>query len=167
MGSAAPAGQGGDRTLVLNYRAGPYHYLNAFGGPGRSGYADAVDAFGPPSSFRSGWGCLVRWNGPGIAIRFVGGPGGPCSADRLFGASWYGMTLYGSGWQTRRGLRIGQPYSSVRRLYPNARFENVDGRRSLVLARRRDQELNFIVLAVRFNRAGRVAAIEVPAGYVF
>jgi hypothetical protein len=168
LAAAAPV-PGGDRTLVLDQRAGNYRYLAAFRGPGRSGYADAIDAFGSPSSYSVRWSqlCLVRWNAVGAAVKFIGRPGRPCSAGRLFEAAWYGMTLYGRGWHTRGGLQIGQPYGGVRRLYPRAKFETVNGRRWLVLARRRQDEFNFVILAVRFNRAGRVAAIEVPAAYVF
>jgi len=166
--AAAPV-PGGDRTLILDQRAGNYRYLAAFKGPGRSGYADAIAAFGSPSSYSVRWSqlCLVRWTAAGADVKFIGRPGRPCSADRLFEASWYGMTMYGEGWHTSRRLRIGQPYRGVRRLYPKARFETVNGRRWLVLARRRQDEFNFIILAVRFDRAGRVAAIEVPAAYVF
>ena len=55
----------------------------------------------------------------------------------------------------------------MRRSYPKARFEDVGARNWLVLVRRQEDELNFVLLAVAINRLGRVTSIEVPAAYIY
>jgi hypothetical protein len=150
-----------DFLLVLDVRAGPYRYLGA------GSYAAAVAALGPPTQARATANvCRVSWRRAGITVSFATAPP-PCSARGLREAAWYGMTLHGRRWRNTRGLRVGDSVAKVRRLYPGARFERrVPGRLWLVLVRRRRDELDLARLAVAVER-GRVAAIEVPAGYVF
>jgi hypothetical protein len=72
------------------------------------------------------------------------------------------MTLFGRRWHNRLGIRVGDSIATVRRLYPKARFNEHGNRNWLVLARRKQDELDFIILAVAVNRLGRVTSIEVP-----
>lgn len=150
-----------DSLLVLDVRAGPYHYL------GRGSYRAAVAAFGPPALSQARANvCRASWPHAGIVVSFATAPPA-CSAGGLREAAWYGMTLFGPRWRNTRGLRVGDSVARVRRLYPGARYERrVPGRLWLVLVRRRRDELDLARLAVAVER-GRVTAIEVPAGYVF
>jgi hypothetical protein len=73
------------------------------------------------------------------------------------------MSLWGSRWRNRVGLRVGQSIAQVRRLYPHARFDSNYNSNWLVLLSKRVDEFNFVHLAVVVDRSGRVTSIEVPA----
>ena len=165
--SAGASAARNDYLLVLDKRAGPYRYLESFerGEPGA--YEAALTAFGKPTRSRAtGNFCRVTWAAAGVTIRFASRPR-PCVTRNLLLAAWYGMSLHGRGWHNRTGVRVGDAVAKIRRLYPRARVERPLGRPWLVLARRRVDEFDFIRLAVAVSRNGRVAAIEVPAAYVY
>lgn len=156
-----------DHLLVLDQRAGPYRYLDGFVRNTKPrAYELAVNAFGHPSRFKAdGNLCRVTWRSAGITVGFASELQ-PCATGHLYEAAWYGMTLFGPGWHTRTGVRVGGTLASVRHAYPNAHF--VSGRAGwLVLIQKRDQELLFTKLAVTVDRAGIVRTIEVPADYVY
>jgi hypothetical protein len=156
-----------DFVLILDHRAGPYQYFHSFDKGGPRAYADALDKFGTPSSFRTdGNLCHVTWRNAGITIGFASALK-PCSTGQLFHSLWYGMSLWGSQWHNQVGLRVGQSISQVRRLYPKAHLDSNYTSNRLIIAMLRDQEFNFVHLAVVVNRSGRVASIEVPATYVY
>jgi hypothetical protein len=153
-----------DHLLVLDVRAGPYRYLAAFKPRHVRAYEAARAAFGTPSRFRtSGNVCRVAWAAAGVSVGFAS-EDRPCAPGHLAEAAWYGMTLFGSGWHNRTGVRIGATVQEVRRAYPHARF---DGPRKLDLVMKRQDEFLFVKLAVVLDRGGRVRAIEVPAAYVY
>jgi hypothetical protein len=165
---AAPAATPpSDSLLVLGHRAGPYRYLDSFERGKPRAYAAALGAFGEPTRFHTNANfCRVTWAGSGITVGFASAPPG-CSRANLSRAAWYGMSLHGSRWHNRWGIRVGDTVAKVRRFYPRARFARPLGTRWLVLVRRREAEFDFILLAVAVNRLGRVTSIEVPAGYVY
>jgi hypothetical protein len=150
-----------DHLLVLGKRVGPFHYHT--GSADLSDYAAARMAFGRPTSLRVDANlCRVTWRAAGITIGFAS-DARPCAPATLAAHGlWYGMTLWSATWHNTRGLHVGMPVATVHRLYPEA---SGDAHR-LVLARRRDQELVFDLLAVRLAH-GRIAAIEVPADFVY
>jgi hypothetical protein len=153
--------------LILDHRAGPLAYLRSFERGGPEAYSAALSAFGNPSSFkRDGNLCRVTWKSAGITIGFASALR-PCSTAQLFHASWYGMSLWGSRWHNRVGLRVGQSIAQVRRRYPRARFDSDLNNNQLVLLRKRVDEFNFVHLAVVVDRSGRVTSIEVPATYIY
>ncbi len=91
--------------------------------------ADAIRAFGKPSSCRAGQysgTALARWHSLGVRLRLatLGGlpPGkNGCTAP----GSIYINVAYvsGSRWQTSLGLRVGSTVDDLRSLYPNAIFK--------------------------------------------
>jgi hypothetical protein len=155
-----------DRLLVLDHRAGPYHYLDAFKAGHVHAYEAALAALGTPTRFKVAANlCRVTWRAAGITVGFAS-ENRPCATGHLYEAAWYGLTLFGPAWHTRTGIRIGSSIAEVRRRYPSAHFER--GRAGwLILITHRDQELLFTKLAVTVDRAGRVRTIEVPAAYVY
>jgi hypothetical protein len=164
---AALAAPRNDYLLVLEHRTGPYSYLDSFRRGKPDAYSAALKAFGTPTRFLvEGNLCRVSWAGAGITIGFASDLH-LCSTGSLFRSAWYGLTLFGPKWHTRVGIRIGDPISRVRRLYPKARFQTDGARNWLVLVRRKQDEFNFVLLAVAIDRLGRVTSIEVPAAYVY
>lgn len=156
-----------DYLLILDHRAGPYRYLDTFEQGEPDAYSAALQAFGTPTRFRvDGNLCRVTWASSGITVGFASGLR-PCATGSLFQSAWYGLTLFGQEWHNRLGIRVGDPVSKVRRLYPKARFQAYGARNWLVLVRRKQQEFDFVLLAVAINRLGRVTSIEVPAAYVY
>jgi hypothetical protein len=154
LASSPPAN---DRTLVLGKRAGPLAYRSTDG----STFAAARTRFGTPSSMHpDGNTCRVTWRPAGLAIRFAGGAH-PCAHSELEHGVWYGMTLFGRGWHTTRGIRIGSTVTAVRHVYPHAA-----GASMLALVWWRDQELSGVLLEARI-RNGRVVALDVNPDFVY
>ena len=170
LAGTGTAAEPNDRTLVLNERAGAYHYLASTTRDCCTAYSDAVAAFGSPTHFRRNSNtCLVTWRNHGIKIVFAG-IRGACTEGSLRKASWYGLRLFGRGWHDDHGLRIGKPLAKVKALYPKATWERkgAPGKEPwLVLQRRVVNGLHFVALAGRFNRRGQLAAIHVPAAYIY
>jgi hypothetical protein len=147
-----------DHLLVLDRRAGPYHYASTHG------YPAAARAFGAPTvKHVDGNLCRVTWAHAGITVGFASG-NAPCSGPALAQSAWYGMSLFGTGWHSTRGLRVGSTFAAVKRLYPNVK--RPDRRGWVELIPFRDQELRFTKLGV-YIHGGRVTSIEVPATYVY
>jgi hypothetical protein len=165
LASSAHAMRGAeDRLLVLDVRAGPYRYLDAFHGSSVDSYEAAVAAFGAPARFRErGNICDVTWPAAGIRVGFASVPH-PCATAALYQGAWYGMSLFGDGWHTRTGVRVGGTLQQVRRAYPRASF---DGSGTLNLIVKHEQEFTFVKLAARIDRGGHVRSIEVPAAYIY
>lgn len=165
--AAAHALPRNDYLLILDHRAGPHRYLDSFAKGKPGAYSAALDAFGTPTRFRpNGNLCRVTWASTGITIGFASGLR-PCAAGSLFESAWYGMTLFGPKWHNRLGIRVGDPVANVRRRYPKARFQESGFPNWLVLVRRKQDEFDFVLLAVVVNRLGRVTSIEVPAAYIY
>jgi hypothetical protein len=165
--TAAASTPANDHLLVLDQRAGAYHYLDGFTDKRNPrAYELALDAFGTPSRYKvAGNLCRVTWAKAGVTIGFAS-ENAPCATGHLYEAAWYGMTLFGSPWHTVTGIKVGGTLASVRRAFPHAHFE--PGKAGwLVLVQKRDQELLFTKLAVTIDRSGRVRTIEVPAAYVY
>lgn len=157
-----------DRTLVLRDRAGPYRYWGELG-PGEA-YERAVAAFGIPSArgkaAPTSRTCTVRWESHGVDVDFVGAAGCGDAALRRRG-SWLGMRLWGPGWTTESGLRVGDSAETIRKLYPDARYVSeppTPGYWTLVV--RQSQDFGRVPLLIAQVGAGRVVAIEVPPGFV-
>jgi hypothetical protein len=158
-----------DTTLVLRVRAGPYHYWGKLG-PGQA-YERAVAAFGVPSARGTtdpmSTTCTVRWESPGVDVDFVGAAG--CGdAELRRRSSWLGMRLWGTGWKTASGLRVGDSVRRIRQLYPRARYVSkppTPGHWELVA--RRSDDFGRVPLLIAQVGADRVTAIDVPPGFVF
>jgi hypothetical protein len=168
--SGAAAAEPNDRLLVVDQRAGPYRFLESAARPCCTAYSDAVKAFGEPTHIRrEARTCLVTWRLSGLKVVYAG-VRGACTATSLRRASWFGLRLFGRGWHNVKGLRIGQSLARVRALYPAARWERRGGPNRqpwLVLQRRVVNGVRFDALAAQFNPRGRLAAIHVPAAYVY
>jgi hypothetical protein len=142
---------------VLGKRAGPLAYRSSTG----STFAGARAAFGTPSALRTDANlCRVTWRSAGVTIRFASGVH-PCAPAELAHGIWYGMTLFGPGWHTTRGVRIGSTVAEVRRVYPHAA-----GGSTLALVWWRDQELSGVLLDARI-RNGHVVALDVNPDFVY
>jgi hypothetical protein len=155
--------------FALRERAGSYRYWR----DRKVGvaYRAAVAAFGTPSAKGKDAPtsnlCTVRWEASGIDVGFAG-PVRTCADADLQRAGWYGMRLWGSGWRTARGLRVGDPASRIRALYPKARYVSDPPRPGeWVLISKPDEDGGRVPLLVAEVGAGRVIAIDVPAGFVF
>jgi hypothetical protein len=156
-----------DFLLVLDQRVGAYRYLDGFRPGQPRAYEAALSAFGTPTGFRTdGNLCRVTWSSAGLSVGFASQLS-PCATAHLFQAAWYGLSLFGPRWHNTLGVKVGMAVQDLRRIFPNARFEQRGAAAWLLLRRRRDQELDFVTLAVVVNRAGRVVSIEVPAAYVY
>lgn len=83
----------------------------------------AVKAFGRPSSRRpryGGSGCDLSWRKIGLKITFAyyGGKGSACRRGIAKKGVIEGTAA--DGWQTSRGIRIGDSLEQLERRYPNA-----------------------------------------------
>lgn len=160
----------GDRTIVLRHRAGPYHYWTARN-QGRA-YRHAVDAFGRPSSRGKDTPpsnlCTVRWESLGIDVGFAGAVGGCADTDLRCCGGWFGMRIWGSRWETARGLGVGDPVRRIRELYPRARYVSEPPKPGeWILVSEWQQDRGRVPLLIAHVGAGRVVAVEVPAGFIF
>ena len=86
------------------------------------GYGKAVFALGDPSRVSGdGVPCTAYWNSLGLRILFTSFGGatscGDASAQRAVVKGPAGR----NAWRTERGLRVGDRFARLRRLYPNAR----------------------------------------------
>jgi len=161
-------GEDSDTTLVLRVRAGPYFYWGKRDG-GRA-FKDAVAAFGAPSSRGQSEPrsrvCSVRWESRGVDVDFVGAAG--CADAELRRQSWwFGMRLWGDDWMTDSGLRVGDTVTRIRELYPGSRYVSKPPTPAYwELVARRSADFGRIPLLMAQVGAGRVAAIDVPPGFV-
>lgn len=158
-----------DMTFTLRQRAGPYYYWRDRS-VGKA-YTAAVAAFGAPTSRGKDAPtsnlCIARWESVGLDVGFAG-PVLTCSDRYLHRAGWFGMRLWGAGWTTARGLRVGDPIRRITALYRKAwyRSEPPDPG-EWVLVSRWSQDFGRVPLLIAEVGAGRVIAIQVPAGFVF
>lgn len=170
LAGSAAAAEPNDRLLLLGERAGPYRYLASVTRECCTAYSDAVRAFGKPTHIRRDANtCLVTWGLSGLKVVFAGARRA-CTTATLRRTSWFGLRLFGRGWHDGNGLRIGQPLARVRALYPASRWARRGGPNRqpwLVLKRRTVNGLRFVALAAQFDPRGRLAAIHVPAAYVY
>ncbi len=170
LAGSGVAAEPNDRRLVLDQRAGPYRYLESTRRDCCTAFTDAVKSFDAPTHIRrEGRTCLVTWRLSGLKVVFAG-VRGACTAASLRKSSWFGLRLFGRGWRNQKGLRVGQTLKRVRSLYPDARWAPRGGPNRqpwLVLERRVVNSVRFVALAAQFNPRGRLAAIHVPAAYVY
>jgi hypothetical protein len=124
---------------VSNRTVGP-DSIGAYGV--REPYRAAATVFGSPTSRVSTAikGCYVTWGRIGIRARYAGTCRSPL---HLITAS-----VTARGWQTRRGLRIGDRVAKVRALYPGARGQRLSSG------------------GLRFNISGPVFSVIVERGRV-
>lgn len=156
-------------VFVLRERAGPYYYWRDRK-VGRA-YGQTVAAFDVPSARGKDAPtsnlCTVRWESIGLDVGFAG-PVGNCADRDLRRGGWYGMRLWGRRWKTARGLRVGDPAWKIRQLYPQARYVSEPPKPGeWVLITESQQDLGRVPLLIAQVGAGRVTAIDVPAGFVF
>jgi hypothetical protein len=85
----------------------------------------AIDAFGSPSSKeRNHEICTVRWARHGLRIVFYNlGGNNPCRPRFGFFSN---ARAKSPGWDTNRGLRIGDRQRRLKRLYPGATFHSAN-----------------------------------------
>lgn len=167
--SPSAGAAGNDFTFVLKERAGPYRYWEALL-KGQS-YDAAIAAFGLPSSRGTEYHsnlCTVRWNGAGIDVGFASRLS-PCARVNLARGAWYGMRLWGARWHTLRGLRVGDPASRVKRIYPKATFHTKPPQPPSywIATWRLEPDTPLSPLLEAEISGGRVAALVVHAGYVY
>ena len=125
------------------------------GFPADGNTVQAIERFGPPSR-RQDYGrghCDFQWRSLGITITFVIEPvqQDPCGPD-----AWHdSTTVIDPRWSTDEGLRIGDPQTRLRELYPQA---SNDGQGVATLLTRQTAGLELPSLTARV-RNGRVASL--------
>ena len=81
----------------------------------------AIRTLGQPSSLSDLWsgeGCRVRWSKVGVTMTFYNlGGRDPCGARSGY---FMDAVMTGPRWQTSKGLKISDPRTKLRRLYPRA-----------------------------------------------
>jgi hypothetical protein len=87
---------------------------------GRSTPADAKRLFGTPSTLRalSAQSCLQSWKRTRLVVHFFTFEGKPC----VRGVPLVVTVTGRAAWRTAVGLRVGDPATRVRALYPRARL---------------------------------------------
>lgn len=87
---------------------------------GRSTPAEVRRLFGAPSTSRvdSAQSCLQSWKGARLVVNFFTFEGKPCAK----GAALIVTVTGRAAWRTAVGLRVGDPVSRLRTLYPRARL---------------------------------------------
>ena len=99
-------------------------------------YRGAIRAFGPSSSCKLAViasGAIVRWADLGLRIRIAtlaGIPAGKtaCTAPAVLQVD--NVRITGTRWQTSLGLRVGSSVRLLRKLYPNATYQQKGGARA-------------------------------------
>lgn len=82
----------------------------------------AIDVFGPPVSRQDNYEtCVLRWPGLGLTMKtyYPDAQRDPCGGS----AKHVLTTATDRRWRTSKGLRIGDPVSRLRALYPRAKQE--------------------------------------------
>jgi len=170
LASATPVAGAGTGFEIVASGPRKQHRIGAYlvaRDPGRS-YPAAVKAFGPPSARAAGGPgtCAVRWLRLGLEMTFSSSGPAPCSPSSLGRSVWFGATASGDHWRTDRGLGIGDSLATLRRLYPQAYLRTRPARPAawiLVWIRGEVGPTVYLQAAVR---SGRVAALELPPGYL-
>ena len=85
----------------------------------RGTYSAAVRAFGRPTYRKTTAAvtCTVGWSSKGLRIYFAS-PARPCSRAGLAAAQYTGATFLSRRWSIDRGLRVGDSWARMRKLYP-------------------------------------------------
>lgn len=82
----------------------------------------AIRSFGTPALRRtSDLSCVATWKRHALTI-YVYNLGGNDPCSRRYGF-FLRAIMGGDHWRTSKGLRLGDPVGSLRRLYPSARFQ--------------------------------------------
>jgi len=167
--AAQPVAAGTGLEIVASgprqqHRIGAYFVARE---PGLS-YPAAVRTFGPPSARVAGGSgsCVARWPRLGLEMTFSSTTPAPCSPSGLSRSVWFGAIASGDRWRTDRGLAIGDSLATLRRLYPQAYLRTEPSRLPawiLVWIRGEVGRTVYLQAAVR---SGRVAAFELPPGYL-
>ena len=85
----------------------------------RGTYSAAVRAFGRPTYRKTTAAvtCTVGWSSKGLRVYFAS-PARPCSRAGLAAAQYTGATFLSRRWSIDRGLRVGDSWARMRKLYP-------------------------------------------------
>ena len=113
--AAALVVAGAPANLQVNFprSIGPFVYYV------RGTYKGAVSAFGRPTYKKttSAVNCTVGWSSKGLRIYFRSVEH-PCRARKLATAEYTGATILSRRWSVDRGLRVGDSFAKMRKLYP-------------------------------------------------
>jgi hypothetical protein len=103
----------GDHQVVFPRSIGAYVYY------AQGTYGGAVHAFGKPSSTRavSAVSCQVNWADQGLRLYFRS-PERPCAAGSLRTSQYMAATILSRRWSVDRGVRVGDSFRKLKRLYP-------------------------------------------------
>jgi hypothetical protein len=140
--------------------------LAAFGpiNPHTAGSADAIAAFGHPSSAKqSGARCSRRWPELGLTIDFAAAGGeDPCGSQTGIEAIRVaGPAAVQAGWRTAEGIRPGMRVAAARRRYPDARRTG-SGRLVLVEGPEDGDSGEIVTVLAVETAASRVTAMTFP-----
>jgi hypothetical protein len=125
-------------------------------------FPKAVFALGEPSHIQNPDipGCLVTWRRLGLKIQFESfGIASDCNDGRAQAAVVKGHRGRVS-WRTQRGLRVGDSFAKLTRLYPNARRR--PGARVIVY--QKDPAIGDGSIVTAVLRGGRVASLRLWLG---
>jgi hypothetical protein len=155
---AAAARGGPGYRVVFPHRIGAF----ALGGS----YRKAVAVFGRPSDFRRRWGgiCELSWDRLGLRMSFRTPEKSPCSRGGLAEAKWNEATILSRRWIVDRGVRVGDSWARVRRVYSLERLWRAGvllSQRAIPLAH--TQYIRYIELEAIFHD-GRVSRFDLSYG---
>ena len=125
-------------------------------------FGKAVFALGRPTRLENPDvpSCRGTWRGLGLTIQFESfSIADSCGEGRAQSAVVKGLAGRRS-WRTQRGLRIGDPYSKLKRLYPNARREPA----ARVIVYQRDPVIGDGAIITALIRNRRVASFRLWIG---
>ena len=113
---------------TIRWANGKVTHIGAMKTNGSPTLTRAIRAFGTPSRRRlSGRAvCIVDWNGLGLRANFVNlglTPRGKTTCSAGVG-KLQTATIRGTGFQTRRGLKVGDSTARLRELHPGARLRD-------------------------------------------
>ncbi len=167
MALAAAAGSASPALAARTIKAKPARswavtYLGGWHVGAHPEYPKAVYALGTPSHVKNPDipGCAATWANLGLKIQFESFGGGQSCAD---GRAQSAVVKGHRGrvtWRTQRGLRVGDSYRKLKRLYPNARRK--PGARVIVYQREPAIGDGSIIIAVL--RHHRVASFRLWLG---
>ena len=151
------------RTIKANpERSWGVTYLGSWHVAAHAEYGKAVCALGAPSHVENPDvpSCAATWTRLGLRIQFTSFGIASSCADGLAQSAVVKGPNGRSSWRTQRGLRVGDSYRKLRRLYPNARRRPA----ARVIVYQRDPVLGDGSIVTAVIRARRVASLRLWLG---
>ena len=151
------------RTIKANpARSWGVTYLGSWHVTAHPEYGKAVYALGQPSHVQNPDipHCKVSWARLGLEIQFTSFGGATSCADSLAQSAVVRGAAGRRAWRTQRGLRVGDSFRKLRRLYPNAKRKPS----ARVIVYQRNPQLGDGTIVTAVIRDRRVASLRLWLG---